>query len=165
MSRAFVRESDDRVDELKPLWTPLPAGTQNYITPSGAKGFQEELEKLLEQKRLASETNNGAAERQKLESRIRQYQQRIQTFVITPPNPVEPDRIAFGATVTVRNVSGEEFAYRIVGIDEVDLDRDWISWQSPLARALVTHKTGDEVVFRAPAGVQRLKILQISYSH
>ena len=133
MSRAFVKESDDRVHELKPLWSPLPIGTQNYITPAGAKAFQAELEKLLEQKQLAPETDAAAPERQKLESRIRQYQQRIQTFVITPPSPVEPDRVAFGATVTVRNASGEEFAYRIVGIDEVDLDRDWISWQSPLA--------------------------------
>jgi transcription elongation factor GreB len=163
MSRAFVKESDDRVEDLKPLWSPLPSGTQNYITPSGAKGIQEQLDKLLEQKRATSETSIPEPERRKLESRIREHQQRIQTFVVTPPNPAEPEKVAFGATVTVRDESGEEDVYRIVGIDEVDLERDWISWQSPLARALMTHRAGDAIVFDAPAGKRQLQIVRVTY--
>ena len=69
----------------------------------------------------------------------------------------------FGATVRYANSAGTEREIRIVGIDEVDLDRHYISWLSPLARALMKSKAGDRVVLRAPGGTQELDVLEVRY--
>ena len=158
MSRAFVRESDDAREQLPPPRALLPPGVTNYITPDGAKKMQAELARLMEQKRNC----RSDEEKKKLEAQIRDLQGRVQTLVITPV-PTSLETISFGTTVKVRDSRGEETMYRIVGIEEVDLERDWISWRSPLARALLSHRVGDRVYFNAPAGTQELEVLEISY--
>src|SRR3954447_2706486 len=169
MSRAFVRESDNSGDDLPPARPQLPPGVKNYITPAGAQRMQSELTDLLQQKRRLLESQAGVGmagsdqERRKLESRIRVLQQRLQTLVVTPPPANGRDSICFGATVLVRNLQGEEISYRIVGIDETDLDKDHISWRSPLARALLSRRVGDQVRFDAPSGTEELHILSIAY--
>ena len=67
------------------------------------------------------------------------------------------------ATVTVREGSGEESIYRIVGVDETDFDRGWVSAQSPIARALLNGKLGECVRFRFPSGEEDLEIIAITY--
>ena len=69
----------------------------------------------------------------------------------------------FGATVTVRENNGTESVYRIVGVDEADFDRGWISWLSPIARALVNAKVGQRVSFKTPRGFSDLEIVKVSY--
>ena len=71
--------------------------------------------------------------------------------------------VFFGATVHYENASGAERVVRIVGVDEVDLDRHYISWVSPLARALMKSKPGDRVVLRAPGGTEELEVLDVRY--
>ncbi|MEY2466117.1 MAG: transcription elongation factor GreB, partial [Verrucomicrobiota bacterium] len=72
---------------------------------------------------------------QALNQRIQQLQESLASAVIVE-RPREPaDRVRFGATVTVRERSGEESSYRIVGVDETDIDRGWVSWISPIAKA------------------------------
>ena len=69
----------------------------------------------------------------------------------------------FGATVRYANAAGTERVVSIVGIDEVDLDRHYISWVSPLARALMKSGPGDRVVLHAPGGTEHLEILDVRY--
>jgi len=72
-------------------------------------------------------------------------------------------RIFFGATVRFANGTGAERVVTIVGVDEVDLDRNYISWVSPLARALMKKAPGESVVLRAPGGSERLQIVEVEY--
>ena len=71
--------------------------------------------------------------------------------------------VFFGATVRYANAAGTERVIRIVGLDEVDLDRNYVSWVSPLARALMKSGPGDSVVLHAPGGAEELDILEVRY--
>ncbi len=65
--------------------------------------------------------------------------------------------------MTVRDSTGEESTYRIVGVDETDFDRGWVSWQSPIARALLNARRGERVPFSFPSGEEELEIVAVSY--
>jgi transcription elongation factor GreB len=154
MSKAFTRETDDIPERpvLKRPSSSLPAGAKNYFTPGGLKNLRRELEELESTPDLSTVRN-----------RILEIQQSVESAVVVPPPPPPWDQALFGATVTVRNALGEENTYRIVGVDETDFDRDWISWLSPLAKALLKARIGDHVRFRAPVGEQNLEIIAIRY--
>jgi transcription elongation factor GreB len=158
MSKAFTRE-DDAADQtpLPPLPS-LPPGVKNYITQSGEASLRSQLEQLLEQR-----STLGASDRSQLDQRIARLQQILATLVPVAPAAEGETHVRFGATVTVRYSSGNLETYRIVGINEIDLDRDWISWQSPLARALLNSKLGDTVRFKAPNGEQQIQITAVRY--
>ncbi|MBI2949105.1 MAG: GreA/GreB family elongation factor [Verrucomicrobia bacterium] len=169
MSKAFTRESDDLPD-LPPVPRPpppLPPGAKNYLTPEGAARLRAELERLLqvERPRLAALPEDSEAKRQlqMLDQRIRHLQQSLQTAVVVPPPAGQADQVRFGATVTVRTQSGEVSCYRIVGIDEIDLDRNWVSWLSPIAKALLNARIGQRVQFKLPSGEEALEIRGIAY--
>src|SRR5215211_1241539 len=125
MSKAFTKE-DDAADEpiLRPQPSPLPPGTKNYLTPVGARGLQEELNRLIqtERPRAAALTNASDAKRelQILDQRISYLGQSLQSAEIVQPPAAPEDVVRFGATVNVRNRAGENSQYRIVGIDETD---------------------------------------------
>src|SRR5258708_31418045 len=72
-------------------------------------------------------------------------------------------RAFFGATVRYANAAGVERVVSIVGTDEVDLDRNHISWVSPLGRALLKSAAGDSVVLQAPGGTEYLDVLEVCY--
>ena len=151
MSKAFTRESDDlpeRPAAVRPAPI-LPAGVRNYITPSGAQRLQEELDTLLQ----AGSTG----------ARVLSLRQALQTVEVVPPPPAPYLQVRFGATVTVRDSAAEEETYRIVGVDETDIDRDWISWLSPLARALLNASIGERVRIELPGGERTLEIVAIAY--
>lgn len=173
MSKAFTREDDaTEAPPLRPLVSALPPGVKNYITPGGAKRLREELDELLqmERPRLAAqvaENSSDVAEARRdlqiLDQRIAALGESLQSAEIVQP-PAEPeDVVRFGATVEVRNKRGIESHYRIVGVDETDLDRDWVSWRSPIARALLNARIGQRVKFRFPAGEDELEIVSIRY--
>ena len=82
---------------------------------------------------------------------------------MTPPPAPPWDQVRFGTTVTVRKPSGDETRYRIVGVDEMDVDRDWVSWLSPIARALLNARLGQRVRFKFPSGEEELEITAIAY--
>lgn len=157
MSKAFTRESDDAPE--KPITaraqSSLPPGAKNYLTPDGAERLREELERLENDKGA----NAGAA----VEQRKLQIEECLRTAEIVEP-PAKPwEQVRFGATVTVRNKAGSETRYRIVGVDETDIDRDWVSWLSPIAKALLKARLGERVRFRFPAGEDELEIVGITY--
>jgi transcription elongation factor GreB len=160
------------------------AGVKNYITPSGLQRLRDELRFLLTRERpavtqvVAWAASNGDrsenADYQYGKRRLREIDRRIRflTKRIDAAEVVDPEaprsgraatRIFFGATV--RYAAGNERVVSIVGLDEVDLDRNYISWVSPLARALMKSGPGDSVVLHAPGRTQQLQILEVRYEH
>ena len=167
MSKAFTREENEGPDRPELLFRPsaLPPGVINYMTRAGADRLREELVRLvdLERPRLLAAAGDAEAARQLsvVNQRIAQLEQILDSAQITVP-PKNPDRVTFGATVTVRDAHGEQQIYRIVGVDEVDTDRGWISWRSPLARALINAKPGQQVRFRSPGGEETIEVLTVA---
>jgi len=168
----------------KPTDDAPQAKARNYITPDGLQRLKDEHRFLLVRERpavtavVAWAAGNGDrsenADYQYGKRRLRQIDRRIRflTKRIDAAEVVDPGtpragraatRIFFGATVRYENASGQERVVSIVGTDEVDLDRNHISWVSPLARALMKAGPGDRVVLHAPAGAEQLLILDVRY--
>jgi transcription elongation factor GreB len=169
VSKAFTRESDDESGaEETPSFRPqLPPGTRNYITREGADRMKQRLRDLLEKKQAFAARSNEAgpaweADQRKIESAIRRLQQTLDAVVVAEI-PVDQEKVGFGATVVVRHGNGEEAAYHIVGVEEADPERGAITWLSPLARALLSRRAGDQLTFRSPAGDEELTILRVRY--
>ena len=169
MSKAFTREDDDAPERpaLRRTVPALPPGAKNYLTPGGERRLRAELERLVhtERPRLAAlpEDSTAQSDLRALAQRISHLEQSLRTAVVVPPPAGSEDRVRFGATVTVRDRSGGETRYRIVGVDEVDVDRDWVSWLSPVAKALLNSKPGQRVRFKVPTGEEELEIMAIAY--
>src|SRR4030095_7244224 len=164
MSKAFTRASDDAPDlplPVRPL-SALPPGAKNYLTPVGVQHLREELERLAQGERpgLTGATDDADAKRAlaALDWRIAQLEESLRTAVIVPPPEPPWDQVRFGATVTVRDRAGIEDRFRIVGLDETDLDRDGVSWIPPIAKALLNARIGQRVRFRVPAGEREVEI-------
>jgi transcription elongation factor GreB len=157
------------VPELPAQAAALPPGAKNYVTPAGAERLRAELTHLLEVRRpplagAASDDLDAKRELQAVDRRIRYLQNGLRTAEVVAPSAGPMDVVRFGATVAVRDVNGDETLYRIVGVDEADASRDWISWVSPLARALMNARVGDKVTFQAPRGARVLEIRSIAYT-
>ena len=168
MSKAFTRESDDLPERLEPRpSSALPPGAKNYLTPDGARRLRAELDRLaqIERPPLAAARTDGDARRQLqiLDQRIQQLQRSLQSAEVVAPPDGPPDRVRFGATVLTRESDGQESSYRIVGVNETDLDRGWVSWMSSIARALLNAQVGQRVRIKLPAGERELEILRIVF--
>jgi transcription elongation factor GreB len=169
MSKAFTRESDD-APEPPPrptLVSPLPPGAKNYLTAEGARRLQSELEQLeaatLPPRTTLKDDSKTPRDAQQLKQRRQYLQQSLATAVVVAPPAPPWEQVRFGATVVTRNQTGEPTTYRIVGIDETDADRNWVSWLSPIARALLNARLGQTVRFKLPTGEAALEIVQITY--
>ena len=155
---------------------------KNYITPSGLQRLKDEHGFLLTRDRpavvevVAWAASNGDrsenADYQYGKRRLRQIDGRIRflTKRIEAAEVVDPEapragqpRAFFGATVRYANAAGAERVVSIVGTDEVDLNRNHISWVSPLGRALMKSAAGDSVVLEAPGGTEYLTVLEVRY--
>jgi transcription elongation factor GreB len=169
MSKAFTRE-DDVAEEtiLRPqLSSLLPPGAKNYITPDGARRLQDELTHLteVERPRFAALPDDADAKSQLaiVNQRIAQIDESLRSAEVVQPPTENEDVVRFGATVVVRDREGEQTSYRIVGVDETDIDHGWVSWRSPIARALINARVGQRVKFRFPAGEDELEIVSVNY--
>src|SRR5262245_31217360 len=159
-------------------------GVRNYITPSGFQRLRDELRFLLARERPAvtqvvawAASNGDRSENadyqynkrrlRQIDRRIRFLRKRIDAAEVVDPETPRSGRVArqvfFGATVLYAAATGSERLVRIVGLDEIDLDRNHISWKSPLARALMKSGPGDCVVLHAPGGTEQLQILEVRY--
>jgi transcription elongation factor GreB len=148
----------------------LPRRARNYVTAEGAERWQAELKQLLEQERpalVAEKESQGGEEAarslRRLDARIRELTERVESAEImhTPVPP--PTEVQFGATVKVRDDLGHEAEYRIVGVDEADFDRGWVSWASPIARTLLQAVPGERVPLSTPGGERMLEVLSVRY--
>ncbi len=159
----------------------VPPGGKNYITPAGLQALQDELRQLLRDERPRvveivswaagngdrSENGDylyGKKRLREIDRRIRFLGKRIDiAHVVDPRQQTTRDRVFFGATVTYARADDSEVTVTIVGIDEADLDSGRISWVSPVARALLKAQEGDLVRLRAPAGMEEIEVVSISY--
>jgi len=168
VSKAFTRESDDAPElPTRPRRaSPLPPGAKNYLTASGAQQLRDELNQLEQVKRPDAGTSAGEEslrQFQAAEERLEYLRESLRTAVVVTPPAAPEEVVRFGATVTVRERNGDETRYRIVGVDETDIDRDWISWLSPIAKALLNARLGQRVRIKLPAGEKELEIVGITY--
>lgn len=157
---------------------------KNYITPAGLQRLRDEHRFLMTRERPAvtqvvawaaangdrsenADYQYGKRRLRQIDSRIRFLTKRIDAAEVIDPAAPRPariaDRVFFGATVTYRDDAGREHAVCIVGLDEVDLARRYISWRSPLARALMKSGPADRVVLHAPGKTEELEILDVRY--
>jgi len=84
-------------------------------------------------------------------------------LVVDPESREATDQIFFGATVCYANEDGDETTIAIVGVDEVDMDKNYVSWISPIAKALIKSREGDTVKLQTPTGPKELEILSVTY--
>jgi transcription elongation factor GreB len=157
---------------------------KNYITPSGLQRLKDEHRFLLTRERPAvtqvvawaasngdrsenADYQYGKRRLREIDRRIRFLTKRIDAAEVVDPEASRSGRalkqVFFGATVRYANAAGSERVVSIVGADEVDLDRNYVSWLSPLARALMKSGPGDTVILRAPGGTEHLDILEVVY--
>ena len=148
----------------------MPPGAKNYLTPDGAARLRSELDELLKNERPGLAGGSETADepetrrlRQALDARMAELERVLHTAVVVPAPAPPHEQVRFGATVLVRDRNGEEARYRIVGVDETDIDRGWVSWLSPIARALLNTRVGQRVRFQLPSGEAELEIVEIRY--
>jgi transcription elongation factor GreB len=175
MRKGFTRrpQPDEPATQLK-----------NYITPSGLQRLKDEFRFLLTLERPAvtavvtwaasngdrsenADYQYGKRRLRQIDGRIRFLTKRIEAAEVVDPETPRAGQAAtrafFGATVRYANAEGAERVVSIVGADEVDLDRNHISWVSPLGRALMKSEAGDTVVLLAPRGTESLTVLDVRY--
>ena len=151
------------------------------MTPEGYQRLQEELKHLIRVERprvvqdIAEARDHGdlsenaeydaAKERQGfVEGRIAEINGKMARAQVIDVATIDTDKVVFGATVTVYDDESEsESTYRIVGEDESDIKQGLISISSPVAKALIGHRIGDEVQFKVPSGIRIYEIIDIKY--
>ncbi len=182
MSKAFVKEAgDDEDDDTAASLPALPAGARNYITPAGYRRLREELMSLLDEERPKvveavswaakngdrSENGDyiyGKKRLREIDRRIRFLSKRLDIAEVADPSAHHGrDQVFFGATVTYATARGEERTITIKGIDEADSLQGEVSWVSPVARALLKAREGDEVQLLTPGGMERIEIVRVRY--
>ena len=180
MSKAFTREQDSEEQET-PAVAPAAHGGKNYITRAGYDRLRNELLNLIDVERPRvveivhwaasngdrSENGDylyGKKRLREIDRRIRFLTQRLEIAEVVDPSLHHGgEHVYFGATVTYANEAGEETTVTILGVDEADSAKGQISWVSPVARALLKARVGDEVQLTLPEGSHKLEVLDVSY--
>ena len=182
MSKAFTKESEAAEDlEDADEAMPIPEGSKNYMTPHGWRRMRDELSHLVKVERpevtgiVSWAASNGDRSEngdyqygkkrlREIDRRIRYLTKRLENAeVVDPATREESDQVFFAATVLYANAAGEETTVRIVGLDETDLGQGYVSWISPVARALIKARDGDTVTLATPGGREVLDILEVRY--
>lgn len=180
MSKAFTKETDEADDEPA-LPAGIPLGGKNYITPQGYARLRAELLTLIDEERPKvvevvhwaasngdrSENGDylyGKKRLREIDRRIRFLTKRLEIAeVVDPSLHAGSDQVFFGATVAYIDDEDVERTVTIMGVDEADNSLHQISWISPVARALLKAREGDEVSLQTPAGARTLEILSVRY--
>ena len=166
-------DDDERESEPQPKRSP-------HITPEGAKRLRAELDQLwtVERPRVTQEVADAAAQGDRSENaeyiygkrrlreidrRVRFLSKRLDVVKVVTEQPSDLGRVFFGAHVTIEDADGARHTYRIVGADESDIDRGFISIDSPVARALLGRREGDDVTVRVPKGDLEVTIARVEY--
>lgn len=181
MSKAFTKETDADEDDDLAGAPPIPPGSKNYITRAGYDRLQLELKVLVDDERPKvveavhwaakngdrSENGDylyGKKRLREIDRRIRFLTKRLEIAeVVDISKHHGGDQVFFGATVTYLDALKVERSVTILGIDEADGSKGEVSWISPIARALLKSRQGDEVRLQTPAGLHVLEILEVQY--
>lgn len=157
-----------------------PPKSSPYITGEGAARLRAEYDQLWRERRpevvraLSAAAAEGdrsenaeyiyrKKELREIDRRVHYLQLRLPELKVVDAVPSDPTRVFFGAQVLVADASGDEKRYRIVGADEIDPERSYISIDSPLARALLKRRAGDVVKLMLPGGEAEVELLAIRY--
>lgn len=152
----------------------------NYLTPEGAKKLQAELNQLLNVQRakVVHEVAEAAAQGDRSENaeyiyrkkqlgeidrRVRYLTKRLAALRVIDGPPGDPHAVYFGAWMRLESEDGATHDYRIVGPDETDAARGWISIDSPLARAALKARVDDEFEAELPNGRLRFVVVGVRY--
>ena len=153
---------------------------KNYITPAGLKRLLDERDFLTKTERpevvkvvswaasLGDRSENadyqyGKRKLREIDRRVRFLNTRINTSQEVDPLKQTGNQIKFGATVSLVDLDGVEKTYAIVGVDEIDSSKNYISWKSPIGKSLIGKEQGDEVVVITPAGPKEYEIGMVCY--
>jgi len=169
VSKAFTKEDAEGAPEAPapyPSRASLPAGTLNYVTPTGKAALEDEQRRLVAAV-AALAAQSPSAERTTALARAAHeraaLEERLTSARVVEPTSQPQDEIRFGAVVTVRDESGRVRRYQIVGVDEADAPSGKIAFLSPLARALLGRTVGEVATVRTPRGEEAWEIVSLSY--
>jgi transcription elongation factor GreB len=152
----------------------------SYITPEGFRRLQQEADRLwrVERPRVTREVSDAAAlgdrsenaeyiygkrRLREIDGRLRFLAKRMDELTVVSTPPAQRERVFFGAWVEIEEEGGERRELRLVGADESDPALGLLSVESPLGRALLGKRAGDELVVRRPRGVMRCEVIAIRY--
>jgi len=157
---------------------PQPSASP-YITSAGLARLQDELAAIWKRRADVTKALSAAAaegdrsenaeyiyrkkELREIDRRIRYLQKRLPDLKVVAQLPSDQTRVFFGAWVTLEDDDGRQVIYRIVGSDEFDPDKHWISLDAPMAKALLKKACDDEVVVDTPRGTLRFVIVAVRY--
>ncbi len=158
----------------------VPGGGSHYVTPAGLRRLRAELDQLWRVERPAltqsvaeaaamgdrsenAEYIYGRKRLREIDRRIRHLRKRLDGMVVVDRPPTDRSRVYFGAWVELAGPDGQRRRHRIVGPDEFDMAPGYISMDSPLARALLGRRSGDELEIELPAGPVTVSILSVDY--
>lgn len=153
---------------------------KNYITPKGFKNLKNELDRLLKIERpetvnvVAWAASNGDRSEnadyhygkkklREIDKRIQFLNKQIDNSIVIDPIKQKGEKVQFGATVKILDEQDIEKIYTIVGVDEIDIEKGLVSWQSPIGKALLNSKKGDFITYKTPKGEQGIEILDVKY--
>ncbi|SFW63205.1 MULTISPECIES: transcription elongation factor GreB [Pseudomonas] len=139
--------------EFHELWHVRRPQVTQAVSEAAAQGDRSENAEYTYGKKMLRE----------IDSRVRFLTKRLEALKVVSEKPSDPNRVYFGAWVTVEDEDGKESRYRIVGPDELDLKQNLISIDSPLARALIGKALDAEVSVQTPTGEKRVYIVDIAY--
>jgi len=157
---------------------PDTSGDPGYITPEGYRRFEEEADRLwnVDRPKMAKAVQVAAAEGDRSENAEYQYSKqrlaaidrrlrflgrRLKVLTIVDEKPPDDGRVYFGSWVTIEHRNGQSETYRIVGPDEIDANKKWISMDSPMGRSLLSREVGDEITVRRPKGEVTCEIIDV----
>lgn len=183
MSKAFTKEGDgDGPDDFdEPEEDIVPAGVKNYMTPEGYNTLATELNWLLREERpritdiVSWAAGNGDRSEngdylynkkrlREIDRRIRYLTKRTESAELVDPRRQQGiEQVFFGATVTYVREDNSEVTVKLVGVDEANMEHGKINWLSPVGKALMKSRVGDEVSVRTEFGVEVIEILGIDY--
>jgi len=164
MSRAFVKEENEALTGEELPERPVSSET-NYVTPAGLDRLRATVEQLhAEHARLKQAAEDfDRPKLSQIERDLRYYQAKLDSAIPVNVAAQPSDEVRFGASVRTEDESGDMHTFTIVGEDEADVVHGKVSWQSPLAAALIGAKVGDTVTWNRPAGETTLDVLDIQY--
>ena len=151
-----------------------------YITPEGRKLFVDEYDQLMKVERpkvtvevrraaeMGDRSENaeyiyGKKRLREIDRRMGYLQRRLEATEVVDPREFSPPVIRFGAYVEIEDEEGNNNVYRIVGKDEIDSNKGWISYQSPMGKALIGKEEGDEMTIKTPSGRRTIEVVSVRY--
>ncbi|MBS0561316.1 MAG: transcription elongation factor GreB [Proteobacteria bacterium] len=170
-------DDDDDIEDDAPAAAP---GGKIHMTPAGHRKLSDEFAALRAERHRVVEivawaAGNGDrsenADYKEGKRRLREIDRRLRFLgrrlanaeVVDPAAQTQRDRVFFGATVTYANENDQRTTVTIVGVDEADVAQGTVSIVSPIARALMRTRQGDEVTLRTPRGTETIEVLEIRY--